>query len=435
MTDSDQTKATRRVLDFLSNVVADLFSHMKKIVARCFSLFRRGKAKRSVREYEVLVAEKLAKHGLGPDRLRQRLQDLDERIESVKAAGASSKAIETERRGVLVQIYQATPANDEEHQEIVSARETLANAEQTIATETEQISDTSLLPQDAAHFGRLGLGYGVIALVCYLVFWPDPTPAQPIAGLDNAEFSQALGLVVSGWRLTRPDGDQTDIPEVTGTCFSISPDGFLVTNQHVVAEYEKGLKANAFRDRLLKEKDIIIEPKLWVFFDGQEYEASLVHSDQTYDLAVVATPRKEQPFFRLAKSKEQPRGTDVYALGFPAIASKPMSDNEVAAEIVRSKKSLLVGEKLTPTQLEFSMTKGIISRSIESDNVNWLQHNADINSGNSGGPLVTANGTVVGVNTLAIKATKGHGVFYSFTIPQVRSILEDHVDFLEEESD
>ena len=78
MTDSDQTKATRRTLDFLSNVVADLFSHVKKIVARCFSLFRRGKAKRSVREYEVLVAEKLAKHGLGPDRLRQRLQDLDE---------------------------------------------------------------------------------------------------------------------------------------------------------------------------------------------------------------------------------------------------------------------------------------------------------------------------------------------------------------------
>ena len=435
MTDSDQTKATRRVLDFLSNVVADLFSHMKKIVARCFSLFRRGKAKRSVREYEVLVAEKLAKHGLGPDRLRQRLQDLDERIESVKAAGASSKAIETERRGVLVQIYQGTSANDAEHEEVKSARETLANAEQTIETETEQIADTSLLPQDASHSGRLGLGYGVIALLCYWLFWPNATPAQPIAGLDDAEFSQALGLVVSGWRLTRPDGEQTDIPEGTGTCFSISPDGFLLTNQHVVEEYEKGLKANALRDRLLREKDIVIEPKLWVFFDGEEYEATLVHSDPDYDLAVVQTSRSVQPFFKLARTKDQPRGTEVYALGFPAIASRPLSDDEVTAEIARSKQPLLVGEKLTPAELEFSMTKGIVSRSIDRNRVNWLQHNADINGGNSGGPLVTADGTVVGVNTLAVSATAGHGVFYSFTIPQVRSILEDHVDFLKEESD
>ena len=112
-----------------------------------------------------------------------------------------------------------------------------------------------------------------------------------------------------------------------------------------------------------------------------------------------------------------------------------MSDEEVTTEVARSKKPLLVGEKLTAAQLEFSMTKGIVSRSIDRNRVNWLQHNADINGGNSGGPLVTAHGTVVGVNTLAVSATAGHGVFYSFTIPQVRSILEDHVDFLKEESD
>ncbi len=156
--------------------------------------------------------------------------------------------------------------------------------------------------------------------------------------------------------------------EGSGTGFVIKKDGYIVTNNHVVTGANK------------------IEVS---FQNGKTYEASIVGTDSFSDLAVLKINANDLPTLSLGESKSVRPGEFVVAIGSP------------------------LGYKHT-------VTFGIISavgRDVRdiNGNINFLQTDAAINRGNSGGPLINMKGEVIGVNTAII--TKGFAQNIGFAIP------------------
>lgn len=167
-----------------------------------------------------------------------------------------------------------------------------------------------------------------------------------------------------------------------GSGFIIRADGLIVTNRHVV------VGARKVRVRLT---------------DGREVTAALIGADALTDIALLRVHAGRLPALRLGSSEDVSVGDAVIAIG-------------------------------NPFGLGQSVTAGIISargRSLEDDPyINFLQTDAAINRGNSGGPLLSVDGTVIGV-TSVILSPSGGSVGLGFAIPaetvsSVVSQLEAH---------
>ena len=175
-------------------------------------------------------------------------------------------------------------------------------------------------------------------------------------------------------------GEVTQRGGSLGSGFIISADGYIVTNNHVVAP----ARSNA-----------VVESIRVTLADGTEYEAEVVGRDEPSDLAVLKiTPRGRLPFVQFANPNEVRVGDWVVAIG-------------------------------NPYALGGSVTAGIVSalhRNIQAGNYDrFIQTDASINSGNSGGPLFDLQGNVVGINT-ALYSPTGGNIGIGFAIPAEQAI-------------
>jgi len=153
-----------------------------------------------------------------------------------------------------------------------------------------------------------------------------------------------------------------------GSGFIISSDGLILTNAHVVRE----------------AKEVTVK-----LSDRREFTAKVLGIDTTTDIAVLRIPAKDLPVVRLGDPKSLEVGDPVLAIG-------------------------------APYGLEQTATSGIVSakgRSLPSDAVvPFIQTDAAVNPGNSGGPLFDGSGSVVGINSQIYSRSGGfQGV--SFAIP------------------
>jgi serine protease Do len=159
-----------------------------------------------------------------------------------------------------------------------------------------------------------------------------------------------------------------DLTHALGSGFVIREDGLIVTNRHVI------VGARTIRVRLS---------------DGRETAADIVGADAVTDIALLRVKLGHLPALRLGSSAGVSVGDAVIAIG-------------------------------NPYGLGQSVSAGIVSargRSLEDDPyIDFLQTDAAINRGNSGGPLLTADGKVVGV-TSAIFSPSGGSVGLGFAIP------------------
>jgi len=188
----------------------------------------------------------------------------------------------------------------------------------------------------------------------------------------------------------RQFGPQQSRPEEgLGSGFIVSPDGYILTNNHVVADADK-----------LKVK----------LFDGHVYPAKVVGRDPTTDVAVIKIAATNLPTVTLGDDSKAQVGQWVLAIG-------------------------------NPLSLDFTVTAGIISAKGRSGNlrnlyasqyavVDYIQTDAAINPGNSGGPLVDINGNVIGINS-AIASQTGYYSGYGFAIPitLAKSVMDDIIKY------
>ena len=242
---------------------------------------------------------------------------------------------------------------------------------------------------------------------------PNLSQTSYINSHMSKDIPLATGLVVSGATVTNlKSGELVEVPGSRGTCFALSAKGYLLTNRHVVEEYVKLTRADATIEEVQAKTACRIKPNLWVYFAKDKYEAKVIYMSGKYDMAVLKVDR-EGPYFRVNSNPSIVQGTHIYAMGFPAASSEPLS---IEGAIQRSTRKLSenVESVLDESDYRYSITDGIISLLRTELGIEYIQHSAPISGGNSGGPLIYDDGSVIGINTLVAfdKDKAGVGIKY-----------------------
>jgi len=185
------------------------------------------------------------------------------------------------------------------------------------------------------------------------------------------------------------------IPEqrASGSGVLISEDGYIVTNNHVVSD-DKGLTPDEITVTLHNKKT---------------FKARVIGKDPSSDLAVLKIDGHNFPYLIYGNSDEVQLGQWVLAVGYPLTL-----ETTVTAGIVSAK-----GRNI-----------GINARQSDSPIESFIQTDAAVNQGNSGGALVTTDGKLVGINS-AILAPSGTYAGYSFAIPVnlAKKIVNDLIKY------
>ncbi|MFN8889205.1 MAG: trypsin-like peptidase domain-containing protein [Cyclobacteriaceae bacterium] len=232
------------------------------------------------------------------------------------------------------------------------------------------------------------------------IYRPNVVEPSTNAGGENVDFSQAAakatpsvvyinsisqsGASYSYWDLLfGGGGSQTQVSSGSGVIFT--QDGYIVTNNHVVEAAEK----------------------IQVLYNKKSYDAELVGTDPSTDLAVLKIKETNLPAITLGNSKTVAVGEWVVAIGNPLSLSSTVTVGIVSAK----------GRRINIVEDRFP---------IES----FIQTDAAINPGNSGGALVNKNGDLVGINT-AILSRTGSYTGYAFAVPVdiAKKVVEDLIKY------
>jgi Do/DeqQ family serine protease len=210
------------------------------------------------------------------------------------------------------------------------------------------------------------------------------TPKQQNNNLNYDPFRDFFGNDFWNFRMDPYGGGKPK--ESSGSGVIISDDGYIVTNNHVIEDGDK--------------ITVILNNK-------KEYPATVIGTDPSTDLALIKVDAGDLPFISFGNSDSTKVGEWVLAVG-------------------------------NPFNLESTVTAGIISAKGRNINIlkdkgsieSFIQTDAAVNPGNSGGALVNLRGELIGINS-AIATPTGSFAGYSFAVPVniVKKIVNDLVKF------
>ena len=186
------------------------------------------------------------------------------------------------------------------------------------------------------------------------------------------------------------DGDDEGTPSEEnakgqGTGIIVSSDGYIVTNSHVIGDSKTAYKYQVINN------------------DGKKYTANVVGYDTRTDLAVLKIKGKNLKPVHFVKKSHLQVGEDIIAVG-------------------------------NPGGLDFqnSLTKGIVSakdRTLDDSTVSYIQTDAAVNPGNSGGPLCNLYGEVIGITTAKINSATYEGMGFAIPTDTVETIVNNIIKY------
>jgi hypothetical protein len=256
---------------------------------------------------------------------------------------------------------------------------------------------------------------------------------------QQEELPGALGFVVCGARYKREDGQVVEIPNTIGSSFAVSAHGHFLTNKHVVEKTYQLMNNSALLDKLKRQGKLQeLKPMVWLFVTDKErrtqkFEARILHVSDNFDLSILKIDRDHKPYFRLAATDKARQALPVHACGFPGNSLEPLTDRERLIEMNRRKKPPQdVASLFKSRDFLFTMTTGTVTRVVpeEGSGQIWIHTDATVNPGNSGGPLITDQAIVIGLNTLSV----GHRIdprstraFYALSVGQLKTEIDIHL--------
>lgn len=252
-------------------------------------------------------------------------------------------------------------------------------------------------------------------------FTSNPVNINPGAG--ETDFTQAAAAVTPAVVYIRTvysaqaSGGQNQMEEMFGDMFGqrgrsqgpqmasgsgviISPDGYIVTNNHVVEKADK----------------ITVNTN-----DHRSFQAKVIGTDPNTDLALIKVDATNLPIVKMGNSDESKVGEWVLAVGNPFNLTSTVTAGIISA---KGRNIGIIGSEDDQDQNPFGRTSNApkLKKSIES----FIQTDAAINPGNSGGALVNTKGELIGINS-AIASHTGSYEGYGFAIPinLARKVLND----------
>jgi serine protease Do len=227
----------------------------------------------------------------------------------------------------------------------------------------------------------------------------SPNPLQEVSAAFEALASRVNPAVVQIFstayvpgRGLVPSAGLIATRKSAGSGVILDPDGYIVTNAHVVAGARRVQIMLAAPTDDQPDGQSILQPQ------GRLRGAQIVGIDRETDLAVLKTRETGLPFLPLGDSDELRQGQLVFAFG-------------------------------SPLGLENSVSTGVVSATARQlrpeDPMIYIQTDAPINPGNSGGPLVDARGRLMGINTLILSQSGGsEGLGFAAPSNIVRNVYE-----------
>jgi len=262
-------------------------------------------------------------------------------------------------------------------------------------------------------FLLVSVGSGLAAALLLLTTWPEllqrdttlPSPpahdsgqsGQVVSWADAVAAAQDSVVNIYTSRVTREEGqplfsnpliqryfgDPRAAPRIRrqqnlGSGVVIDDNGYILTNHHVISGADE----------------------IFIGTEGQApVRARMVGTDPETDLAVIQASGKDLPPARLGNSSQQRVGDVVLAIGNPFGVGKTVTQGIISA-----------------------MDRQQLGLAIYED---FIQTDAAINQGNSGGALINARGEVIGINTAIISRTGGsHGIGFAIPINLARQVME-----------
>lgn len=212
-----------------------------------------------------------------------------------------------------------------------------------------------------------------------------------ISGLSHRTAPAVVQIVVSGYgsAFNPESAHQVSVfgrEQSTGSGVVVDPDGYIVTNAHVV----KG----AVKTKVLLVSSVTAPAEDATDLEGED--AKIVGVDEESDLAVLKIEKKGLPFLKFMNSDQLRQGDLVLAIGAPFGLRNSVSFGVVSAP----------------------------SRAIGEENpMVYVQTDASINPGNSGGALVNMNGSLAGLNTFIVSQSGGNeGLGFAIPANTVRDV-------------
>ena len=217
---------------------------------------------------------------------------------------------------------------------------------------------TQVVPESTA---QAGVPATVVAAMTQIPV--ESTPESPGRSISDVVSSIDAGL----YRIITPDG--------SGSGFLVSEQGHIVTNAHVVGEHTS----------------VTVRAE-----SGRLSNARVLGRDEALDLAVLLVePSPDARPMTLGNVSEIRLGDEVIALGFPL-------GNDLGGD--------------------YTVTTGVVSSHRVKDSARWIQTDAAVNPGSSGGPLVNREGEVIGVNTSSLEGYED--VSLALSVAEVRASLD-----------